>query len=179
MFTCPECESVINQGSEVCPFCGAEIGTPGGAEGAAGGRKKSLKKTAIALAVLLGALLLIVWFALPLRQAGQSSLAESQAKASLAQVQHALQSYAAVDGHYPDSLEDLGGAVRPAAQAAQAAGYDLQYQPGTPGADGRIHAFVLLARPAKYGYRNFFVDETGVIRFTRESRAATAQDPAA
>jgi hypothetical protein len=179
MFTCPECESVINQGSEVCPFCGAEMGAAGGAAAAPDGRKKGLKKTAVALAVLVGAIMLLVWFALPLRQAGQSSLAESQAKASLAQVQRALQSYAAVEGHYPDSLEDLGGAVRVAAQAAQSAGYELQYLPGTPEADGRVHAFGLLANPAKYGYRRFFTDETGVIRFTQENRPATAQDPAA
>jgi type II secretory pathway pseudopilin PulG len=178
MFTCPECESVINQGSEVCPFCGAEMRTASGAAAAGDGQKKSLRKTAISLAVLLAGILLIVWFALPLRQTGQSTLAESQAGNSLALVQHALQSYAAVEGHYPDSLEDLGGAVRAEAQSAQSAGYELQYQPGTPGADGRVHAFVLLARPSKYGYRKFFSDETGVIRFTRENRAATAQDPA-
>jgi len=32
-------------------------------------------------------------------------------------------------------------------------------------------------RAGNYGYRNFYADETGVIRATRENRPATPQDP--
>jgi len=38
-----------------------------------------------------------------------------------------------------------------------------------------------MARPQHYGKNtnhNFFMDESGVLRFTTENRAATAQDPA-
>ena len=48
-------------------------------------------------------------------------------------------------------------------------------RPAGPG--GRVHNFVLLARPGNYGYRNFYLDETGVLRATQENRPATAQDP--
>ncbi len=54
----------------------------------------------------------------------------------------------------------------------------MEYTPGPAGADGRVHNYILLARPGNYGYRNFYTDESGVLRATRENRAATAQDPA-
>ena len=51
-------------------------------------------------------------------------------------------------------------------------GYGYEYR-----ADGG--KYVIVARPNKFkntGRRSFFTDESGVIRFTAEDRAATAQD---
>jgi len=48
-----------------------------------------------------------------------------------------------------------------------------------PGTDGLMHKYTAVARPSRYpkcGIRSFFVDETGVFRYTAEDRAATAQD---
>jgi hypothetical protein len=44
---------------------------------------------------------------------------------------------------------------------------------------GRVSRFFVVARPEKYqeGERSFFIDESGVERFTTEDRAATAADP--
>lgn len=45
---------------------------------------------------------------------------------------------------------------------------------------GRIVRYGITARPQHYGKtkHSFFIDESGVLRFTTENRAATAQDPA-
>ncbi len=67
--------------------------------------------------------------------------------------------------------------MRVPAQNAQSEGYQLQYTPGPASSDGLVHNYVLLARPGNYGYSNFYTDETGVLRATRENRPATAQDP--
>jgi hypothetical protein len=175
MFTCPECESEVNQGSEVCPSCGADL--RGSVVGE--GRQRSWKKTGIALVVLLGAIWAMVWLALPSRRAGSGSAAEQEAREALTAAQQQLASYEAAEGRFPGSLEDLGPAMRTLAQEAKSAGYEMQYVPGLAGGDGRVHNFTLLARPGNYGSRNFYTDETGVIRATKEMRPATVHDPPA
>jgi type II secretory pathway pseudopilin PulG len=175
MFSCPECESEINQGSEVCPSCGADL--RGGSPDEAQQRRRSWKKTAAALGILLAAIWAMVWFAMPSRRAGPGKATEQETKNVLSNVQQQLAGYAAAEGHFPNSLEDLGPAVRALAQEAQSAGYELQYVPGLAESDGRIHSYSLLARPGNYGSRNFYTDESGVIRATKEGRAATAHDP--
>jgi type II secretory pathway pseudopilin PulG len=177
MFTCPECESVINQGSEMCPSCGADL-RAGGPEDVQT-RQRSWKKTGAALGVLLAAIGAVVWFALPSRRAGSGITAEQETKSVLGSVQQQLTGYAAAEGHFPNSLEDLGVSMRTLVQEAQSGGYELQYVPGLAGSDGRIHSYALLARPRNYGSRNFYTDESGVIRATKEGRAATAHDPPA
>jgi len=94
-------------------------------------------------------------------------------------VSKALQAHQAAVGKYPAALEALSGAVfeqaRDAAQQAQAMGYRLEYTPG-PEERGVVSTYVLLARPSHFGYRNFWANESGSIRWTREDRAATGQD---
>jgi hypothetical protein len=57
-------------------------------------------------------------------------------------------------------------------------GYTFDYRMIQP--TGPKSAYTITARPMVYrktGIRSFFTDETGHIRFTRENRAATVQDP--
>lgn len=45
---------------------------------------------------------------------------------------------------------------------------------------GRITHYTVTARPQRYkktGFRNFFMDETGIIRYAADNRPATVQDP--
>ena len=71
------------------------------------------------------------------------------------------------------------------APARARSGYHFQYLPGPPGDDGRITSFQILGRPAtcgKYrtGTRSYFIDETGVLRFTNDPEScpqATKDDP--
>ena len=61
--------------------------------------------------------------------------------------------------------------------AARGSGSSPVSRPGPPGAEGGTHPFTLLPRPNYYGYRNFYIDQPGVTRATRDNRPATAHDP--
>jgi hypothetical protein len=176
MFSCPECDQSINQSSEECPYCGADLISPIFTEDAKPARKS---KTRILMmwGILLAILWAIAWFAFPWRLAGTKVTAESNARDALDSVREALMTYQASEGSFPTSLESLGDSVRAAAQKAQSAHYTLEYTPGKTNSEGRVKTFMLLARPGNFGYLNFYTDETGVFRATSEDRPATAQDP--
>ncbi|HUJ30688.1 MAG TPA: hypothetical protein VLY23_05365 [Candidatus Acidoferrum sp.] len=176
MYSCRECEQPINQATEVCPYCGADLTEPSAATGAEKPRKKSPARIAILLSVVLLSLAAIAWFAFPWRLAGSKSEFESHALAAVTEFQQALASYESTEGTFPSSLEALGNQARDAAQQAQSGRYTLLYTPGNSQPDGTIKTYALTARAGNYGYLNFFADETGVIRSTRENRPATAAD---
>jgi hypothetical protein len=181
MYTCRECESEVNQGTEICPQCGADLTVPSpGADAPAPkpGLRKILLRWGVLLAVLLGAVWSFLWFIVPERQGNPTTQAEARAVESLQNVRAALTEYASAQGGaYPRLFESLGEAGRAAAQLAQSAGYRIQYSPGPVEADGRIRTYTLEARAGNYGFRNFYTDDGGIMRATRENRAATAQDP--
>lgn len=82
-------------------------------------------------------------------------------------------------GPADDGLLDTVLAPPGGVNTATKSGYKFTYTPGQPDRQGRITGFTSSARPVKYektGKRSFFADETGVIRFTTEDRAATAHD---
>ena len=180
MYICRECENEINQGTEICPHCGADLTSPiPGVD--APTAKPSLQKTLIRWGVLLGVLLAAIWsflwFVVPERQGNPTVQAEERAVESLREVRAALRDYStSQNGSYPRQLDALGEPVRTAAQLAQSVNYQIQYTPGQVEADGLIHTYVLQARAGNYGFRNFYTDDSGSIRATRENRAATAQD---
>lgn len=176
MYTCRECEHEINQATELCPFCGADLTVALGAEEVPK-KKPSLAKALVLWGLAIAFLWLMVWVALPLRMLNPTVQAEGRALEAMTNVRAALASYAQAQGAFPDALEALGNPARAAAQWAQTGGYQLQYAPGPPGPDDRVHNYSLSARAGNYGYRNFFSDETGIVRSTREDRAATSQDP--
>lgn len=181
MYTCRECEREINQATEICPYCGADLSVPPEAE-TAGAKKRTTTRILVRWTLLLGilaaALWGFLWYVLPARTGNPTLEAETRAGEALVQVRAALASYAdAQGGAYPGSLEPLGDRARIPAQSAQSVGYQFQYVPGPVGADGLVHTYGLGARAGNFGFRNLYTDETGVLRATRENRAATAQDP--
>jgi hypothetical protein len=165
----------------VCPHCGADLTAPLPGADAAKLKptlKKILMRWGLLLAVLLGAMWSFLWFIVPERQGNPTTQAEDRALAALTEARTALSDYATVqNGTYPQDFASLDQRVRAAAQLAQSANYQLQYTPGPTEADGAIHGYTLVANAGNFGYRNFFVDETGVVHATRENRPATAQDP--
>jgi hypothetical protein len=182
MYTCRECEREINQASEICPYCGTDLTVPVEGESAAPAKPRTTAQILLRWTLLLGSLTALLWaflwYILPARHGDPAADAEARATSALAEVRAALASYAgAQGGAFPVSLEPLADRARIPAQSAQSAGYQLLYTPGPVGADGLVRTYVLLARAGNFGYRNYYTDETGVLRATREDRAATSQDP--
>ncbi|HXN25448.1 MAG TPA: hypothetical protein VOA41_22170 [Candidatus Dormibacteraeota bacterium] len=185
MYKCPECETEINQASEICPHCRADLaGLAAVSLAAEPVPKRSTFRIiliwVIALAIIAGALYLFIWYVLPSRTGANSpGEAEGRAIRSLRAFQQVLDAYAKDEaGRYPSSPEVLGPPARMAARNALDAGYTLQYTPSSAGADGSIRTYSLTARPDRYGYRNFYTDQTRLLHATSENRMATAQDPA-
>jgi hypothetical protein len=176
MYACRECEQLVNQATEVCPYCGTdltEVPLGGNAEKP---RKKSPARIVILWAIVLLSLVGIAWLALPWRLAGSRPDAEAHIFAAITELHDALGAYHTSESAFPPSLEPLGDRAGDALQQAQVGRYALQYTPGNPESDGRVEAYTLTARAGNYGYMNFFTDETGVVRGTRENRAATGAD---
>jgi hypothetical protein len=180
MYTCRDCENEINQGTEICPQCGADLTVPvpgADAPKEKPGLQKILIRWGVLLAVLLGAIWSFLWFVVPERQGNPTVQAETRAVESLREVRAALRDYAASqNGGYPRGLDVLGEPARTAAQFAQSVNYQIQYTPGQVEADGLIRSYVLQARAGNYGFSNFYTDDSGLVRATRENRAATPQD---
>jgi type II secretory pathway pseudopilin PulG len=176
MFTCRECEEPINQASEICPYCGADLTAQAVSEPGDARKKPKLARTLMMWGVVLAVIAGIGWLAVPWRMGGSKAGGETRAREAIETVQKALGQYRASEGAYPDSLEALGGAAREAAQQAQAVRYTLQFTAGPRDSAGRVGTYTLMARAGNFGYLNFYTDETGVLRATAEDRAATAQD---
>jgi len=178
MYTCPECEYEINAATEVCPHCGTDL-TSRTAEAEA--PPPSLRRRLLILllfAVLIGSVWAFLLYIVPDRRAASETQAEAEARASLREIARQLAAYAeAQGGQYPASLEALGAKELPPAQQAKREGYNLSYTAGE--VQGRIAHFALVAQPQRYGFRSFYLDETGVLRATRENRPATSDDPPA
>ena len=97
---------------------------------------------------------------------------------SLRDLRETLSNYAlSAKDTYPTALETLGDRASQPMQAAQSAGCDLRYIAGQPSSDGGLHSFVILAQPKKSEYPSLYIDDSGIVRATREHRAATAEDP--
>ncbi len=75
-----------------------------------------------------------------------------------------------------DALEGLNELAR-----GRKRDYTFMYTPGPKDAAGRIRSYTVIARPVKYGelgvVRSFSIDESRVIHFTDEDRAANPKDP--
>jgi type II secretory pathway pseudopilin PulG len=85
---------------------------------------------------------------------------------------------------FASSLAELGPG--PGAQlidsvlaSGRKSGYVYSLNTTPPDSSGRIAHYTVIVRPEKYGPESpsFFIDETGVERFTVENRAPTVNDP--
>jgi type IV pilus assembly protein PilA len=145
------------------------------------------------------AVFLVVFVLVPMVQE-RRRWAEVPYVASLRALNIALVEYEVTYGNgYPPSLSVMAippegaepgclaaGLLDPALAMGQKHGYVYIYTPGPPivnaplGCVPGARSFSIVARPLKFGVtgkRNYFVDESGVMRYTTENRAATASDP--
>jgi len=178
MYTCPECEHEINAASELCPSCGADL-TARATEARAQPPSLARRLRVLLLfALLIGSVWAFLLYIVPDRRAASESQAETQAAASLREIARQLSAYAESSaGQFPASLEGLGEKELSPAQEAKREGYNLAYTSSE--LRGRIMHFTLVAQPERYGFRSFYIDDTGILRATREDRAATSEDPPA
>jgi len=177
MYLCPNCQRPINSASAICPYCGADQTEPGSEHTPAQRKKSASPKLIVAAIVAVAGIWAIIWFALPLRVQDPRPSAERSALEAVETLQHQLATYENGASVYPTSLEALGQPARDAGQTAMSGGYSIHYTPSHLDAAGNPHAYTLVAVPQNYGYESLFVDQSGVIRFTRDNRPATLQDP--
>jgi hypothetical protein len=183
VYSCPECEGEINQASEICPRCGADLASLAQTALAAEPAKpRSIPRLlfiwGMVLAVIGVGLYAFVWYVLPEYSTTDApQQAEARGVEAVHAMQAALAAYFSSENRYPEALESLGAPAQAAAQSALGAGYTLQYAPGPLGSDGAARTFTLSARPARYGLRSYYTDQSGVLHATAENRAATSSDP--
>ena len=81
------------------------------------------------------------------------------------------------DKGFASNLVDLG--IDSILARGTKSGYEFILWTAGPDSQGRALHFFVASRPESYrqGERSFFIDESGVGRFTTENRAATAKDP--
>jgi hypothetical protein len=177
MNACRKCDQIVNQDVEVCPYCGTDSPVQASGESAKRANKSSGTRITLILGIVLTILWAVAWFALPWRISGSKPDAEINARDALATIQEVLTAYQGSEGSFPASLDALGDRVRTAAHRAQTAHYTLQYTPGKPTPYGLIKSYTLIARSGKFGYLNFYTDESRIFRATSEDRPATVHDP--
>ena len=112
---------------------------------------------------------------------------ESSAVGSLRTVANAQNSFSKEhpDKDFATSLGELGpppgdNQIDSALASGAKSGYVFTFNPGSPDSSGRRTKYAVTAQPRtfeKTGDRSFFVDESGLIRYTIENRPATAADP--
>jgi len=176
MYTCPQCEHEINSATELCPHCGTDLAALNTAPPAPPPSLLRRLRVLLLFALLIGSVWAFLLYIVPDRRAASASQAEAQAAESLREIAHQLAAYAeASSGQFPASLENLGEKARTPAQEAKREGYNLTYTAGE--IQGRITHYTLVAQPERYGFRNFYIDETGILRATSQSRPATSDDP--
>jgi len=116
----------------------------------------------VGLLVFVGVLAAI---AIPNFVAARNAASEATAITALRHVVSGCESYAAVDGQYPESLDELvrAGLVNPGL-IAPARGYTYRYERQTR-ADASGYTVVASPDTSRSGlHRWFYVDETGVVR---------------
>ena len=182
MASCWSCLVVLENGAQVCPLCGADQ-TPlppiSDREAAILLGSKPVIWRWVALAVAILCLLgTVAWYTIQTSDDGSPAMAEAAATSALLNIRLALSQYAMSKGDkYPSTLEPLDAQASVPEQDAKIKGYALVYTPLRTESDGMIRGFALLAQRERENCRNFYIDQTGVLRATRESRSARIDDP--
>ena len=182
MSSCWSCLVIIEKDAKLCPFCNADqtrpvvqvVAEPPDLTHGVG--TSTLRRAIIAVALASSVLGVVCYFFIG-GGPSATSLAEDTAIKSLVDVRAELSTYAlSSGGAYPRTLESLGVNIRESIDTARAAGYEVSYAPKASG-DQVVRAYDLIARAGKSSLRNFYIDESGVIRATTQDRPAKQDDP--
>jgi hypothetical protein len=182
MNTCWSCLVIVERNAAVCPICGADQTLPEVKivlEPEAPRNLASLVLRWVLVTVAVGCSVgSLLSYRHQRSRERSAALAQATAAQALRDIRSVLSAYAFTSGDtYPYTLESMGERVWLPIRAAQAAEYEIVYIPQPDESDATVRGFVILARVAKPGVRNFYIDESGVLRATEEDRPATVQDP--
>jgi hypothetical protein len=88
-----------------------------------------------------------------------------------------LAALAEVEGKPPTA--SAAGLIDTSLGSGKRNGYIYEYHAGPKNAQGQIKTYTVTARLMKWqrGVQSFFTDQTAVLRWTKENRAATVKDP--
>jgi hypothetical protein len=180
--TCRSCLVIINQGVNVCPFCGADQTPLPGVIISEQEESRNLTSVflrwiivTVAVACSMAGLL---WYARREHVKKLGEQAETTASKALHDIRIALSQHALTSGdQYPSALGTLGDPAAKPFQEARNESYEVIYTPKSSKEDGTITGFELWANPGKPNLRSFFIDESGVLRATQENRPANDKDP--
>lgn len=153
-------------------------------------RNKQKGFSLIELLIVVAIILIIAAIAIPNLMRSKMAANEASAVASLRTYNTAIVSYQTTYGTDPStSFAQLGPATSPSsAQAdlvdnllgsatAQKSGYTFTYAPGAASSAGIISTYTIVAVPQTQnttGQRQFFTDQSGVIRQTTDGSSPTA-----
>ena len=153
-------------------------------------RKRQRGFSVVEVVVLVAILLVIAAIAIPNLLHSNLSEHESSGVASLRALNAACANYSMLYGGYPRSLSNLGPGD--AANSTSAAfidaalasgtknGYVFTYTAGAIGIGGNILSYNITANPAvpgSTGQRQFFTDQSGVIRASTKGAADASSTP--
>ena len=137
-------------------------------------RKGFLAVSAVCLAV-------VVIFAIvaPILLRRRMALSEISAPANLQMIEAAIKAYAREHGHAPTDLRSLRGQIPTALSCdippCEYRLYRFRYTVWSP--EPANSRYSLSAQTLYHGSHSFYLDETGILRYTSESREATNSDP--
>lgn len=136
----------------------------------------------------------IIWVIGRVKEIKQAAALESEMPAQhLKSISIACDTYRAKFGRFPNELADLGykdgkiegniledprhaGLLDPMLTSGKNGGYVLTYKVDNTDRQGYATAYSVTASPDHGDGKRFFVDQTGIVRFTAEKRPATATD---
>jgi len=132
--------------------------------------------TLVEIIIVMAIIVLLAAVAIPGLLRARLNANESSALSSLQTISTTAQSYWAVNSKYPSVLSMLSTASPPYIDSVLGSGFKHGYSFSF---SGSTYIFNATARPQKYtksGTRSFFIDQSGVVRFTTQDAAATSID---
>ncbi len=132
--------------------------------------------TLVEIMIVVAIIALLAALAIPNLLRAKLGANESAAQASLRTLSTGAQSYRAVNPVYPAGLNNLASDSPPYIDAVLGTGTKQGYSFSITSTS---NTYAATARPQTYntsGTRSFFVDESGVIRYTNADASATTND---
>jgi len=133
--------------------------------------------TLVEIMIVVAIIALLAAIAIPSFLRARLNANESAAVSALHTISTAAQSYRSVNPKYPGALTSLSSANPPYIDSVLGSGTKQGYNFYL---EGYTYTFSATARPVTYqrtGVRSFYVDESGIIRYTTANASATSTDP--